>query len=213
MNQLAAIIEFLNPEAILTWLGPAALIGVLIIVFAECGLLIGFFLPGDSLLFITGLFVAQGFIQQSIWLVSASIVVAAVAGNLVGYWIGFKVGPKLFDRPDSKLFKREYVEKTHDFFERFGGRAVILARFVPIVRTFITAMAGVAGMEFRKFALYTTIGGVLWGAGITLLGYYLGTIPFVANNLEIMILLIVFISILPIVIEYLRHRSAKKREA
>lgn len=213
MNQLAAIIEFLNPEAILTWLGPAALIGVLIIVFAECGLLIGFFLPGDSLLFITGLFVAQGFIQQSIWLVSASIVVAAVAGNLVGYWIGFKVGPKLFDRPDSKLFKREYVEKTHDFFERFGGRAVILARFVPIVRTFITAMAGVAGMEFRKFALYTTIGGVLWGAGVTLLGYYLGTIPFVANNLEIMILLIVFISILPIVIEYLRHRSAKKREA
>jgi membrane-associated protein len=201
-----ALLEFLSPENILDWLGPWALIGVTFIIFAECGLLIGFFLPGDSLLFVTGLFVAQGFINEPIWLVATVLAVAAVAGNLVGYWIGKAIGPRLFDKPDSKIFKQEYVDKTHEFFEKYGARAIILARFVPIVRTFITATAGIAGMDFRKFATYSAVGGVIWGAGITLLGYFLGGFPIVKDNVEIVLLLVVFVSILPILFEYIRHR-------
>ncbi|MGB3675034.1 MAG: VTT domain-containing protein [Candidatus Nanopelagicales bacterium] len=208
-----ALLEFLSPENILNWLGPWALVGVAFIIFAECGLLIGFFLPGDSLLFLTGLFVAQNFIEQSIWLVVIVLTTMAVVGNLVGYWIGRAVGPKLFDKPDSKIFKQEYVEKTHAFFEKYGARAIILARFVPIVRTFITAIAGVAKMDFRKYALYSTIGGVLWAAGITLAGYYLGNFPIVKDNIEIVLILVVLVSILPIVIEYIKHRSEGKAAA
>ena len=208
-----ALLEFLSPENILNWLGPWALVGVAFIIFAECGLLIGFFLPGDSLLFLTGLFVAQNFIEQSIWLVVIVLTTMAVVGNLVGYWIGRAVGPKLFDKPDSKIFKQEYVEKTHAFFEKYGARAIILARFVAIVRTFITAIAGVAKMDFRKYALYSTIGGVLWAAGITLAGYYLGNFPIVKDNIEIVLILVVLVSILPIVIEYIKHRSEGKAAA
>lgn len=208
-----ALLEFLSPENILNWLGPWALVGVAFIIFAECGLLIGFFLPGDSLLFLTGLFVAQNFIEQSIWLAVIVLTIMAVVGNLVGYWIGRAVGPKLFDKPDSKIFKQEYVEKTHAFFEKYGARAIILARFVPIVRTFITAIAGVAKMDFRKYALYSTIGGVLWAAGITLAGYYLGNFPIVKDNIEIVLILVVLVSILPIVIEYIKHRSEGKAAA
>lgn len=208
-----ALLEFLSPENILNWLGPWALVGVAFIIFAECGLLIGFFLPGDSLLFLTGLFVAQNFIEQSIWLAVIVLTIMAVVGNLVGYWIGRAVGPKLFDKPDSKIFKQEYVEKTHAFFEKYGARAIILARFVPIVRTFITAIAGVAKMDFRKYALYSTIGGVLWAAGITLAGYYLGNFPIVKDNIEIVLILVVLVSILPIVIEYIKHRREGKAAA
>jgi len=208
-----ALLEFLSPENILNWLGPWALVGVAFIIFAECGLLIGFFLPGDSLLFLTGLFVAQNFIEQSIWLVVIVLTLMAVIGNLVGYWIGYAVGPKLFDKPDSKIFKQEYVEKTHAFFEKYGARAIILARFVPIVRTFITAIAGAAKMDFRKYALYSTIGGVIWAAGITLAGYYLGNFPIVKENITIVLLLVVFISIVPIVIEYIKHRREGKAAA
>lgn len=214
MDTLALLPDWLNPENLLQslveGLGPWAFWAVVFIIFAECGLLIGFFLPGDSLLFITGLFIAQGFIDINIWLAAAILAVAAVLGNVVGYWIGMKVGPPLFDRPDSKLFKKEYVVKTHGFFEKYGAKAIVLARFVPIVRTFITAIAGVAGMEFRKYLLYSAIGGTLWAAGITLLGYFLGNVPFVKDNIEIMILAVVFISIIPIFIEYLRHRSESK---
>lgn len=208
-----ALLEFLSPENILNWLGPWALVGVAFIIFAECGLLIGFFLPGDSLLFLTGLFVAQNFIEQSIWLAVIVLTIMAVVGNLVGYWIGRAVGPKLFDKPDSKIFKQEYVEKTHAFFEKYGARAIILARFVAIVRTFITAIAGVAKMDFRKYALYSTIGGVLWAAGITLAGYYLGNFPIVKDNIEIVLILVVLVSILPIVIEYIKHRREGKAAA
>ncbi len=208
-----ALLGFLSPESILTWLGPWALVGVAFIIFAECGLLIGFFLPGDSLLFLTGLFIAQNFIKEPIWLVVVVLTVMAVAGNLVGYWIGRVVGPKLFDKPDSKIFKQEYVAKTHEFFERYGARAIILARFVPIVRTFITAIAGVAKMDFRKYAIYSTIGGVLWAAGITLAGYYLGNFPIIQNNIEIVLILVVVISVMPIVIEYIKHRRERGAKA
>lgn len=207
-----ALLDALNPENILTWLGPAALIGVMIIIFAECGLLIGFFLPGDSLLFITGLFVAQGFITTPIWVVMILLSVAAVAGNAVGYWIGYKAGPKLFNKPDSRLFRQEYVDKTHQFFERYGARAVVLARFVPIVRTFITAMAGVGRMDFRTYMTYSAIGGVLWAAGVTYLGYLLGNVPFVKDNIELILLAVVGVSVIPIVIEYVRHRRETAAE-
>lgn len=212
METLALLPEWLNPETLLTALGPWAFWGAVFIIFAECGLLIGFFLPGDSLLFITGMFIAQGFIDINIWVAAAILSFAAVLGNVVGYWIGAKIGPPLFDKPDSRLFKKEYVVKTHEFFERYGARAIVLARFVPIVRTFITAIAGTAGMPFRKFFLYSAIGGVIWAAGITLAGYYLGSIPFVKNNIEIVLLAVVFVSIIPIIIEYLRHRAETEQE-
>jgi membrane-associated protein len=212
METLALLPDWLNPETLLEALGPWAFWGAVFIIFAECGLLIGFFLPGDSLLFITGMFIAQGFIEINIWVAVAILSFAAVLGNVVGYWIGAKIGPPLFDKPDSRLFRKEYVLKTHEFFERYGARAIILARFVPIVRTFITAIAGIAGMPFRKFFIYSAIGGVIWAAGVTLAGYYLGQIPFVEDNIEIMLLAVVFVSIIPIIIEYLRHRAATEQE-
>ena len=211
--QQIALLDFLKPENILNWLGPWALVGVAFIIFAECGLLIGFFLPGDSLLFLTGLFVAQNFIKEPIWLVVLVLTVMAVVGNLCGYWIGRLVGPRLFDKPDSRFFKKEYVDKTHEFFEKYGARAVILARFVPIVRTFITAIAGVGKMDFRKYAIYSTIGGVLWAGVITLAGYYLGNFTIIKDNIEIVLILVVLISVIPIVIEYIKHRRETPEQA
>jgi membrane-associated protein len=201
--------EWLDPQTILTNFGDIAFWVVLAIIFAECGLLIGFFLPGDSLLFITGLFIASGFISINIWLACLLLLTAAVVGNAVGYGIGYKVGPALFRREDSRLFKKEYVEKTHAFFDKYGGRAIILARFVPIVRTFITAIAGVARMDFRRFMLFTAIGGVIWAVGVTLAGYFLGTIPFVKDNIGTILLLVVLVSVIPIVWEFVKHRRQR----
>ena len=213
MTNTLALLEFLDPENILTWLGPLALIGVILIIFAECGLLIGFFLPGDSLLFITGLFIAQGFIDTPVWLALLLLSVAAIVGNATGYWIGFKVGPRLFSKPDSKFFRKEYVDKTHEFFERYGPRAIVLARFVPIVRTFITAMAGVGRMDFRVFMTYSAIGGVLWAAGVTYLGYLLGNVTFVKEHIELILIAVVLVSALPILYEYIKHKREAKAKA
>jgi membrane-associated protein len=199
----------LNPETILTNFGDIAFWVVLGIIFAECGLLIGFFLPGDSLLFVTGLFIAQGFISMNIWLGAILLTIAAIVGNAVGYWIGKKAGPALFRKPDSKLFKREYVEKTGHFFEKYGARAIVMARFVPIVRTFITAMAGMGGMNFRRFITFSAIGGVIWAGGITILGYFLGNIEFVKKNIELILLLVILISVIPIVMEWIKHRRQR----
>jgi membrane-associated protein len=207
--------------ALTTALGPAwldpnhlidtfGLIGILAVVFAECGLLVGFFLPGDSLLFTAGLLVAQDKISQPLWLVIVLICVAAVAGNQVGYLIGRKAGPAVFNRPDSRLFKKEYVDKTYEFFDRYGPRAVVLARFVPIVRTFITVTAGAARMNYRTYTTYSVIGGVLWGAGVTLLGHALGNVAFVADHIELILIGIVAISVLPIAVELLRKRSRSR---
>lgn len=198
--------SWLDPNTIVDTLGSYALWGVMGIIFAECGLLIGFFMPGDSLLFIVGIFVSRGAIHHSLAFVAVCLVVAAVAGNLVGYGIGRKAGPAIFSRPDSRLFKRSYVDKTHAFFERHGGRAIILARFVPIVRTFITVTAGVAKMPFRSYAIYSSIGAVLWAAGVTVLGYFLGQIAFIRDNVEVILLIVVLISVVPIIIEFLRVR-------
>lgn len=212
MTVTLALADFLKPQYILDALGPWALVGVTLIIFAECGLLIGFFLPGDSLLFLMGAFIASGAIKTPIWLAVIVLCVAAVVGNLCGYWIGYKIGPALFHRPDSRFFKQEYVTKTHTFFEKYGARAIVMARFVPIVRTFITAMAGIGKMDYRVYSTYSAIGGVLWAAGLTLLGFALGTVPIVANNIEIVVILIVFLSILPMVFEYLKHRKEIKAD-
>lgn len=201
--------DWLNPETMLTNLGDIAFWVVLGIIFAECGLLIGFFLPGDSLLFVTGLFIATGAISLNIWLACTLLFLAAVLGNVTGYWIGYKAGPSLFSKPESRLFRREYVEKTHQFFNRYGARAIVMARFVPIVRTFITATAGIGRMDFRRYILFSAIGGFMWAVGMTLAGYFLGNFEFVKNNIELIVILVVFVSVVPMIFEYVRHRQQK----
>jgi len=210
---LALLPSWLDPNAILEWLGPWALVGTLVIVFAECGLLVGFFLPGDSLLFTAGLFVAAGDLDVELWLLCLLISVVAVAGNLVGYWIGRKAGPSIFERPESRIFKQEYVDKTMEFFEQYGARAIVMARFVPIVRTFITVTAGVGRMDRRKYLTYSGIGAVLWASGVTILGRLLGKVQFIHDHIESALLLIVLISVVPVAIEALRHRRAARRNA
>jgi membrane-associated protein len=210
---LALLPGWLDPDTLLRGLGPYMLLGLCVIIFAECGLLVGFFLPGDSLLFTAGLFVATGLLQEPIWLVCLLLTVCAVLGNVVGYGIGYKTGPALFNRPNSRLFRRDYVDKTRHFFDKYGGRAIVLARFVPIVRTFITAMAGVARMDPRRYFTYSLIGGVLWATGVTLLGYWLGSIAFVREHIELMLIAIVLVSVVPIGFEYLRARRANARQA
>lgn len=195
--------SWLDPERLISAFG---LLGILLIVFAECGLLVGFFLPGDSLLFVAGLFVAEGTIGTPLWLVCLLVSLVAIAGNLVGYAIGRRAGPAIFNRPNSRLFRQEYVDKTSAFFDKYGARAIVLARFVPIVRTFITVMAGVGRMNFRTYAIFTTVGGILWGTGVTVLGYWLGQIAFVRDNIEYILIAIVAASIVPIGIELLRAR-------
>jgi len=199
--------EWIQPTYILEKFGTAAFVAVLVIIFIECGLLV-FFLPGDSLLFVTGLFISTNQIGVPLWLACLLLSVAAVAGNISGYWIGAKAGPALFDKPDSKLLNPDGIAKTHAFFDKYGVRAIVLARFVPIVRTFITAMAGVGRMNFRTFVTYSAIGGVIWAAGLTIAGYFLGHIEFVQKNIEIIAILIVLVSLLPAAYEWNRGRKA-----
>jgi membrane-associated protein len=198
--------EWMQPQYILDKFGTAAFIAVLVIIFVECGLLM-FFLPGDSLLFVTGLYISTGAISVPLGWACVLLSAAAILGNISGYWIGRTAGPALFHRPNSRLLKPEYVDQTHAFFEKYGPRAVILARFVPIVRTFITAMAGVGRMSFRTFVTYSAIGGILWAAGLTILGYYLGHIEFVQKNIDVIAILIIGISLVPAVVEWTRARK------
>ncbi|MFK0100923.1 MULTISPECIES: DedA family protein [unclassified Streptomyces] len=209
MNTLALGPSWLDPDYLI---GQFGLAGVLVIVFAESGLLIGFFLPGDSLLFTTGLLVTTDKLHTPLWLVCVLVALAAIIGDQVGYLFGRKVGPSLFSRPDSRLFKQENVEKAHEFFEKHGPKSLILARFVPIVRTFTPIIAGVSRMNYRSFIVFNVIGGVLWGVGVTLLGAALGNVEFVHKNIEAMLVLIVLISVVPIAIEFLRARSKSKKE-
>lgn len=209
MTTLALAPEWLSPDYLIETF---SLPGILLIVFAESGLFA--FLPGDSLLFTAGLFVAEGnYITQPLWLVCTLIVLAAVIGDQVGYMIGKFFGPKLFNRPNSKLFKQENLEKAHEFMEKYGPKAIVLARFVPIVRTFAPIVAGAGRMKYRTFLTYNIIGGIAWGTGVTLAGYWLGQIDVIHKNVEAILVLIVFVSVVPIIIEYLRERSKKKKAA
>lgn len=202
--------SWFDPQSLLTSLGGWALWGTALIVFIECGLLI-FFLPGDSLLFTVGLLVGRGSIAQPLWLVCVILTIGAFAGNVTGYEIGRRAGPALFNRPDSRLFKQRYVDQTAAFFDKYGPRAVTLARFVPVVRTFITVTAGVGRMDRRTFLGYTAIGALAWATGVTVLGYFLGSIGFIAKNLDVILVLIVFVSILPAIVEVLlRARSSRR---
>jgi membrane-associated protein len=205
--------SWLDPEQLLRMLGSSVLVGLCLIIFAECGLLIGFFLPGDSLLFTAGLFVANGLIGSPIWLVCLLLTVCAVVGNVVGYYLGYQAGPALFNRPNSRLFKREHVDKTHAFFDKYGARAILLGRFVPIVRTFITAIAGIGRMDARKYFIYSIMGGVAWATGVTLLGFWLGKITFIRNHVELILIGLVALSVMPIVIEAVKARSVSQRIA
>lgn len=205
--------SWLDPQTLLDTLGPWALWGAAAIVFAECGLLIGFFLPGDSLLFTVGLLASTGVLGQPLWLACVVLTVMAFLGNVVGYEIGRRTGPAIFSKEDSRLFRKEHVDKTVAFFDKYGTKAIMLARFVPIVRTFITVTAGVGQMDRRKYLTFSGIGGVLWATGVTVLGSLLGRFAFVNNNLEAILLSIVLISVVPIVVEYLRERAKARREA
>jgi membrane-associated protein len=202
--------RWLDPNYLIPALGPFVIIGLCLIIFAECGLLVGFFLPGDSLLFTAGMFVATGAIDTPLWLLCALLVVCALAGNVSGYWIGRAAGPAIFDRPDSRLFKREHVVKTQEFFDRYGNRAIVMARFVPIVRTFITVMAGVARMEPKRYLTYSFIGGVAWAAGVTLLGYWLGGFAVVREHIELMLVGVVLLSVIPLIVEFVKARRERR---
>jgi membrane-associated protein len=198
--------SLLDPTHLINTFG---LVGIMVILFAECGLLVGFFLPGDSLLFTAGLLAAGGLIAP-LWVLLVLLPLAAVAGNLVGYWIGRTAGPAVFTRPDSRLFKAAYVERAQAFFDRNGSRTILLARFVPIVRTFATVMAGAARMDARRYALSSVVGGVLWAGGVTLLGYWLGQVAVVRDHLELFILGIVALSLVPVAIEVVRGRRESR---
>jgi len=193
--------------ALVQWAG---YVGLTIIIFSETGLLVGFFLPGDSLLVTAGLLASQPDFGLNIWLLGAILNVAAIAGNTVGYNIGKATGPRLFTREDSLLFNKKHAFRAHAFYEKHGGKTIILAQFMPIARTFVPVVAGVAEMEYKKFIAYNMVGAVLWIWSMLLTGYILGrTVPGVAQHIEKVILLVIFLSILPGIISWWRGRTKK----
>jgi membrane-associated protein len=198
---------WLDPEKLIETFG---MLGVLAIVFIESGLLVGFFLPGDSLLFTAGLLSSTGTLPD-LWVLLVTIPIAAIAGDQVGYAIGRKAGPAIFNRPESRFFHRENVDRAQEFFDRHGPRTIILARFVPIIRTFAPVVAGVARMKYRTFLTYNIVGGVLWGVGVTTLGYFLGQVDFVKANIEFVLIAIVGVSLIPVFLEL--YRGDRRRRA
>lgn len=185
------------------------LIGLFLIVFAETGLFLGFFFPGDSLLFVAGLLAAQGLFPPEILI--ATIAVAAITGNMAGYWFGEKVGPKLFDREDSLLFRKQHVRRAQTFYEEHGAKTIALARFIPIVRTFAPIVAGVAKMQYRTFLTYNIIGGLVWTSGLVLGGYLFGNlISDVDRYLLPVILVIIVVSFMPAVWHIVKERRREK---
>jgi membrane-associated protein len=195
-------VNFIDPHHLIETFGT---IGILAIVFAETGLLVGFFLPGDSLLFTAGLLASQGKLNFAV--IAVGCFLAAVAGAQTGYYIGRRVGPTLFRRPDSRLFKAEYVERAEAYFEEHGSRTIVLARFVPIIRTFSTVVAGVSKMNARTFLAYNLIGGFIWTAGVTTAGYFLGkTVPSIDKYLLPIIAVIVIVSTIPVFLEARKQR-------
>lgn len=199
----------LSPDSLL---GSSALLVVTVILFAECGLLIGFFLPGDTLLLAAGIAIATHRISTPLGAFLVVVPIGAVLGNLVGYWIGYRAGPHVFDRPQSRLFRPEYVQRSHAFFERFGMWTILIGRFVPIVRTVATVMAGVGRMRFSVYALYSVIGGIIWADGVLLLGERLGHVKFVQQNkgyVDYAVVAVVVIALVPAGLHYLRSRRRR----
>jgi len=218
----ASLIPWLNPEKIISGAGPWALLVVCLIVFAETGLLIGFLFPGDTLLLISGLLshstdrAPNGVFGVTVWVVALAIAVAAFVGGEVGYLIGHKAGPRIFERKESGIFSRKNVERTNAFFERYGGMTIVLARFVPVVRTFAPVVAGVGHMPWRRYSLYNLIGAALWGCGVVLLGYGIGFIPLVSHlvtrYIDLILIGVVVLTIAVTAWHYFRERAKARRE-
>lgn len=217
---MGAVIDFLRtlttPERLIHllstvitgWYGYAMLAGI---VFAETGLLVGFVLPGDSLLFTIGVVAGAG--QLNIWLIMAVLFAACMLGDWSGYLIGRRTGPAIFHRPDSRFFKQEYLQRTQHFYERHGGKTIVYAKFVPIIRTFAPFVAGVANMRYTRFLTFDIFGGAGWVFSMTILGYWLGSVPFVRRNFEKFVLLVVFISILPLLWQVIHARLRRVPES
>ncbi|WP_103546157.1 DedA family protein [Streptomyces sp. SM1] len=211
MQNLASS-PLLDAEALISGFG---LLGIMATVFAESGLIVCFFLPGDSLLFTAGLLVANDqILHQPLWLVMLAITVAAVLGDQFGYAFGRKVGGALFRRPNSRFFRRENAERAQEFMLKHGPKALVMARFIPVFRTFIPITAGVGRMTYRTFFLFNVLGAVLWSVSLTLVGYYLGQIAFVRDNIEGIVIGIVLVSGIPIIIEGIKmRRRARSAQA
>jgi membrane-associated protein len=212
MDQL---LEFFNRlrdvKALVAWGG---YVGLTSIIFAETGLLIGFFLPGDSLLVTAGLFASQPRFGLNVWLLGGLLTAASILGNAVGYMIGKMSGPRLFRREESLLFKPRYLKQASDFYERHGGKTIILARFMPIVRTFVPVVAGAAGMPYGRYTFYNVTGGILWIWSLLLIGYFLGRyIPGIDEHIEKLILAVIVLSLLPAIIHWQKARRGKRTAA
>jgi membrane-associated protein len=190
-------------------LGPVALLIMMGVVFAETGLLIGFFLPGDSLLFTAGILTAAGVVHLPFWVMAVGLFTAAAAGDQVGFLLGRRWGPRLFNRPDSRFFSRAHAERAHHFFARHGSKAVVLARFVPVVRSFIPVVAGAVRMPYRRFTFYNLAGALLWAVGILTAGYFLGGVPIVAAHVELIAIAMVSLSLVPAGLALVRHRRTR----
>ena len=216
---LEALIDFLRtlttPERLIKllttvftgWLGYALLFGV---VFAETGLLTGFFLPGDSFLFTVGVVAGAGQLRlEWVW---AALMAAGILGDSTGYWLGRRTGPMIFRRPDSRFFKREHLIRSQQFYEKYGGRTIIIAKFLPIVRTFVPFLAGVSRMRYPRFVVFSVSGVVFWVASLTTLGYTLGNVPLVRRHFEKVILVIIVLSLIPVISESLRARRRKSAD-
>lgn len=202
-----------TPEGIQEMVRIGGLPVLVAIVFAETGLLVGFFLPGDSLLFIAGFMTGMGVLGVDFTTLNVSLMTAAIAGDTVGYWFGNRVGHALYNRPDSLFFKKKHLIRTHEFYERHGGKTIVLARFVPIVRTFAPIVAGIGEMEYRRFLSFNVWGGIGWVFLMTALGHRFGRMAWVQQNLEKAVLIVIFISILPILVEAWReHRRSAAGE-
>ena len=203
--------DFLDPQHLIDSFGTWVLLGIMAIVFIEVGLLFPI-LPGDSLLFTAGALVAQDNLQIdiTIWQLVVILILTAYAGTQTGYLIGRKLGPKVFSKPDSRFFKQKYIDETYAYFDKYGGRTLIVAQFIPFVRTYASVAAGVGKMPYRHFALFNAIGVILWAGGVTMLGYLLGNIEFISKNIEVLLVLVVFISVVPVLIEVWRKRRREK---
>lgn len=199
-----------HPENIIAWGGYVILF---CIIFAETGLLIGFFLPGDSLLFVAGAYAAANPHHLHIAWLLVLLSIAAISGDALGYYIGRKLGRRLFDRPNSRFFKQEHLRRTQEFYEKHGPKTIVLARFVPIVRTFAPTVAGVGEMTYRKFVMYNVLGGVGWIFSMLLAGYFLGSIPWIKENFEKAVLGIIFVSLLPVFFHWWSERRAARMAA
>ncbi len=218
--------DFLNPkvmiDTLLDWLGGYVYLGLIFIIFAETGLAVGFFLPGDSLLVVAGLFAAAG--KLNLWIMLVTLFIAAVVGDAVGYYSGRKVGQAIFKRPKSRFFNPAHLKKAHAFYEKHGGKTIIIARFVPIVRTFAPIVAGAAYMRYRDFAFYNVVGGLFWVSSMLFAGYFLGGVVEsvmqswfgipgfkLEDHIDKVVIVVVFLSILPIIIEYLKAKFGKSK--